>query len=245
MAVDDIYTKALLHFEGADASTTFTDESGLVWTPVGTAQIDTAAYKFQTACMLLDGDSDSIYADFEGCDTLGSKDFTIDFWIKTTQTTQYATYVSKSPNAWSSGNWSLLGNYNTAGDIGFYAYDYAGGATLIQTAGGYINTGNWVHVAVVRYGNTWNLYIDGTSRASATQSFTIAAKNGRIYIGQDQAYSRWFNGQIDEFRYSKGIARWTGAFTPPVSHYRPRMNYLHARRDRMNMKGVSTQNSLA
>ena len=35
-----------LHFGGADGSTTFTDENGLVWTAVGDAQIDNAQYKF-------------------------------------------------------------------------------------------------------------------------------------------------------------------------------------------------------
>jgi hypothetical protein len=28
-----------------------------------------------------------------------------------------------------------------------------------------------------------------------------------------------FNGSIDEFRFSKGIARWTANFTPPTSEY--------------------------
>ena len=84
MSVDDSYTKALLHFDGADASTTITDESGKTWTPAGTAQIDTAQYKFGTASLLLDGNSDLVYlADSSNWDvTADATDYTIDFWIK-------------------------------------------------------------------------------------------------------------------------------------------------------------------
>src|SRR5689334_6463249 len=44
--VDDSYTKALLHFNGSDGSTTFTDESGKTWSVNGDAQIDTAQSEF-------------------------------------------------------------------------------------------------------------------------------------------------------------------------------------------------------
>jgi hypothetical protein len=49
MAVDDAYTVALLHMNGADTSTTFTDEAGTAWTAAGNAQIDTAQKVFGTA----------------------------------------------------------------------------------------------------------------------------------------------------------------------------------------------------
>lgn len=35
MSVDDQFTKSLLHFDGANASTIFTDESGKIWTRTG------------------------------------------------------------------------------------------------------------------------------------------------------------------------------------------------------------------
>ena len=58
MAVDDSYTKALLHMDGADGSTTFIDESGKTWTRAGNAQIDTSQYKFGGASGLFDGSGD-------------------------------------------------------------------------------------------------------------------------------------------------------------------------------------------
>ena len=62
MAVDDGYTVALLHMDGADTSTTFTDESGKTWTANGNAQIDTAQSVFGGASGLFDGTGDYLSA---------------------------------------------------------------------------------------------------------------------------------------------------------------------------------------
>ncbi len=36
--------------------------------------------------------------------------------------------------------------------------------------------------------------------------------------GEDgEADPRYYNGHIDEFRFTKGVARWTSNFTPPTS----------------------------
>ena len=79
-AVDDGYTVALLHMNGVDNSTTFTDESGKSWTANGDAQISTSQSKFGGASGLFDGtgglsisDSDDFYL---------PADFTIDFWLR-------------------------------------------------------------------------------------------------------------------------------------------------------------------
>ena len=55
----------LLHFEGTDASTTFTDSSShtRTFTVSGEAQIDTAHYVFGTASGLFDGTGDYITDD--------------------------------------------------------------------------------------------------------------------------------------------------------------------------------------
>ena len=91
MAVDDSYTKALLHMDGSDGSTTFTDESGTTWTANGNAQIDTAQSKFGGASGLFDGASDYLQTPYTADHNTGTGDFTIDQWIRfnsvaTTQT---------------------------------------------------------------------------------------------------------------------------------------------------------------
>ena len=230
---DDANTVSLLHFDeddGAvftkdvaanwtmDAAPQFYDESGKVWTAAGNAQLDTAQYKW-TASGLFDGNGDYISTPHHADFNLGSGDFTIDFWVKSTQTTQYATLVCKTPASFSTGMWSLMTSRTSAGDVAFFANEYSSGSPLLLTAGSLFNTDSWVHVALVRYGNVWTLYIGGTSAATRTTETTISDLSAAIYAGADQHYGRNFNGWIDEVRISKGIARWTENFTLPTVEY--------------------------
>lgn len=82
---NDQYTKLLLHCDGADASTTFTDASQAAHgnaTPNGNAQVDTAQSKFGGASALFDGTGDFLsYADHADWH-FGSGDFMADFWVR-------------------------------------------------------------------------------------------------------------------------------------------------------------------
>src|SRR5664280_436737 len=89
-AVDDSNTKILLHMDGSNAGTTFTDESGKIWTAGGNGQLSTNSPKFGTASGLFNGSSWITTPDSTDL-TVGSGDFTIDFWVKrsTLGTNQY------------------------------------------------------------------------------------------------------------------------------------------------------------
>jgi len=216
----DANVSAMLHMDGADASTTFTDETGKTWTANGNAQIDTAQQKFGTASGLFDGTGDYIdtpdHADFD----IGSGDFTIDFWVRrnavglhricgqgdnlaTATTISWAMYFNAGTN-------TLTGGFNVV------AVTKAATSTGTVTADGI-----WHHIAMVRYGNTMTLYIDGT--ADGTVDVTGATANNSAYkptIGRlGELAGQNYNGWIDEFRFSKGIARWTANFTPPTKAY--------------------------
>ena len=64
MAGIDSYTKLMLHCDGLDTSTTFTDESGEghVVTALGNAQVDTAQKVFGTGSALFDNSGDGLSA---------------------------------------------------------------------------------------------------------------------------------------------------------------------------------------
>jgi len=213
MAVDDSYTKVLLHFNGSDASTTFTDESGKTWTANGDAQLDTAQKKFGTAAGLFDGTGDYItctsHADF----AIGSgDDFTIDFWL-------YARSFSKTN--------SMLFELDN--------YLSNNGITLQQSSDGHlkcfvnatqrldithtIDTDAWVHIALVRNSGTLTLYEGGVSLGSASDSSAISQGDFTIAADNYNSQTETLDGSIDEFRFSKGIARWTTDFTPPTETY--------------------------
>jgi len=209
----------LLHMNGDDTSTTFTDEDGRAWTAAGSAQLDTADKKFGSASGLFaSATSDEITSLTDVDFNLSDNDFTIDYWVKTTQTTQYATHISKVPATWAAGMWTVINNYVTAGDINFYAADFPGTNVLVS-AGGLINTGNWTHVVIQREGVFFSLYVNGVLKAARVSTFTIGDRAGGIYIGGDQTYNRHFNGWLDEVRFINGTARYPLLYTVPTAPY--------------------------
>jgi len=157
--------------------------------------------------------------------TFGSGDFTIDCWIYPTlidnngkiicgQCDASAT-ASKRQNQLIMGGdgghhliMSFWDNTTTRMDSG------EGTTTMV------INT--WYHIAVVRYGNTITGYVNGVANCTIdVTGKTLQDSDQVLGIGQHGYLSAtaYFPGFIDEFRISKGIARWTTTFTPPTSAY--------------------------
>jgi len=216
MAVDDIYTKSLLHFEGADASTTFTDESGKTWSRGGNAQINTAQYKFGGASGLFDGVGDFIYHPGASPDTdfaFGTGDFTIDFWYYCTLVDASTNYLYSSADG--AGTTYPTIYFNTAGKV-IYGIGQAAAVITGTTA----LTSAWIHIAVVRYSGNTKLYINGTQEGSTyadSNNYSVAV--ARPVVMADNVAANEAKGYIDELRVSKGIARWTANFTPPTLPY--------------------------
>lgn len=225
MAVDDSYTKALLHMDGSDASTTFTDESGKTWTANGNAQIDTAQSKFGGASGLFDGTGDWIDTPDSADFTLGSGDFTIDMWLKrgADGVTQYFCGQNNSSATEASTSFQIaLHATNKLYSYWFWGSSAGNYETIIGTTTVNVALG-WFHVAFVRSGNTLTQYINGVADGTANLTGkTINNSSNKFALGRIGEYtSNTYNGWIDEFRFSKGIARWTANFTPPTSAYAP------------------------
>jgi hypothetical protein len=87
-AGNDSFTKILLHMDGTNGSTTFTDSnsggSAHTWTAAGDAKLTTGTYKFGGASGIFDGTGIlSLHADSSDF-TLGSGDWTVDCWFNCT-----------------------------------------------------------------------------------------------------------------------------------------------------------------
>ena len=74
-------------------------------------------------------------------------------------------------------------------------------------------------MALVRNGSAWALYVDGTSRATATWAGAVADMAVPINLGRDPGYSRDFAGHLAQVRITKGLARYTAGFTPPTEPF--------------------------
>lgn len=217
----DSYTKLMLHMNGTNGSTTFTDDelTPKTFTRYGSAQISTAQSKFGGASGLFNGSTDYIDTPDSSDFDVGNGDFTIDCWIK------------KLTNGSRQCVFAQCDNTFTANTLSFSLELYTDDKVLVNICSGStyyalfsssaITDTNWHHIAMVRSGNSLMVFIDGVQ--SGTLSVTgVTANNSpnKIAIGRPGEYNgEYFNGYIDEFRFSKGVARWTTNFTPPTTEY--------------------------
>jgi hypothetical protein len=221
---NDMFTKILLHMDGADASTTFTDSnfggSAHAWTAAGNAHFDKAIKQIGTAAGLFDGTGDVIttpdHADF----TLGTDEFTIDFLFNRAGGDGTARFLcGQSDSAATTTTRSVQLNLSASNAIQGSVFE-AAVVTSVTGTTTFTATG-WHHVAFVRTGNILKLFIDGVLEGSNVAfSGTVNNSTNAFGVGcLGELTTLVWNGSIDEFRLSVAIARWTSNFTPPAAPY--------------------------
>lgn len=221
----------LLHCDGADGSTTFTDSStyNRAMTSYGSPALRTATKKYGTASLQTSVGNCIRTVDAPEWN-LSNKNFTMECWF--------------NPSAFSRTFPSMIGQRNTSvSDLSFTQYFYwdagAGsrrmdfvmsnvGNLAAQQSGIYnhvvLNIGQWYHWAVSRNGDTLRQFLDGTLLGSAAlpANYTVWNSSKPIVVGSfdDPPYSDgFFEGYIDEMRITIGTGRYTASFTPPAGPY--------------------------
>lgn len=219
----DYYTKSLLHFNGSDGATTFADETGKTWTAAGNAQIDQAYPKLGIGSLLLDGTGDYINTPHAADWVIATGDFTVEMWIKPNVDGSQiypAGQVHVTGGAHANTVWffsrevSNVVNFNVVSGVGITTLS---STTLFTVASG------WQHIRGVRLGNTLKLFVNGVQEGgTVAYASTINTGTGvNVAIGRagDYTAGAW-NGWIDEFRFSVGVARDSGlAFTPATTGF--------------------------
>ena len=210
----------LLHADGTNGSTTFTDSSSNAFTVTanGNAQISTAQSKFGGASGLFDGSGDFITvpdnADFD----FGSGDFTIEMWVRFTSLPSSGQFVALYSHRDTSTSNNCINIWYTGTDNYFYASYSTDGTTqsnaIFVTPSASANT--WIHIAMVRNGTALDFYTNGTKNTTVTiGSITLFNSPSVVRIGAANTTPTFFlNGYIDEVRVTKGVARYTASFTP-------------------------------
>lgn len=211
MANDVYYNSVvlLLHCNGSNGSTTFTDNSPTPKTVTATGtSISTTSPKYGTGCLPVSGSGQYLtvtnHADF----ALGTGDFTIEDWA----------YVDSFTPALAS--ILNIGAYNTgcllrveSDKIQFFIL---GTSYTFATT---ISTGSYHHIAVCRYNGTLYAFLDGTL-VGTPQAATGSIPQNDIIIGKSaHSASEWLNGRHDEIRITRGLARYTANFTVPASEF--------------------------
>lgn len=208
---------SLLHFEGADTSTTFTDQKGKTWTAFNQAQIDTAQFKFGSASGQWDGASDYIETPSHTDFNFNFDSFTIECFVRPDLAADRSVISRRGTGA---NGWAL--EVRATGAVWLRAM--IGGSwsdTQITTATGLVVAATWTHIALVRDGSNWTIYVGGTSSGTLTNAGTLDDSSSEaIRMGRSQSSSENdYSGHIDEMRVTKGVARYTANFTPPVAAF--------------------------
>lgn len=219
--------KALLHFDGADASTTFTDVIGNTWTANGNAQIDTAQSKFGGASGLFDGSGDYLTTSYSTSSFdwwVGS--YTIEFWVRASSWSgwSYDPDPTQKPVLLSNRATGTDENYWSFGPLSNGAlamYYYNGSANTVKTTTT-MSTGAWHHIAMTTDGTDILLFIDGTLEITAAISGTPQSSAGVNLVmgrGHNGSVASHINGWLDDARITKGTQRYTGNFTIPTAAF--------------------------
>ena len=210
----DANTKLLLHFDG-DVS-----DSAHVVTVNGDPQLSATTAKFDGS-MYFDGNGDYLSIPTSNDFSFGSGDFTVDFWIRFISPTDLITPIIGQMED-GSNRWHFVLNNNTGVNEGLLLFStYSSGANMIVEAGSWFpNADTWYHIALVRSGGIIKIYVNGESQALSINNNPDESINidSDLYIG-DRGFDEFGNIYVDEFRISKGIARWTSNFTPESGPY--------------------------
>lgn len=182
-------------------------------TTVSTAQVNTSIVKYGSGSMKFNGSSDYLSLLNSPLNTLG--DFTTELWYYPASTSNQ-TLFSFGGNT--TGYATLRLDYEGSTGKIYMLVSTSGSAWAVNVGSSVtIPTGTWAHVAAVRSGSTFTIYINGVSAGTATSSSTLYASTVNL-IGvayNSGSLTQYLNGYIDDLRVTKGVARYLSNFTPP------------------------------
>ena len=222
----DTYTKLLLHCDGSQGAANFFDSSyiGRAVTNYGTARFETGQKKFGTSSAAFTNGQG--YLDFADSPDFspGTGAFTIDFWLFQRSYSSTALFDMRLSDVGGLNDLLLSGGWGAENRLILY------GQNLAPWPSGQLNaippTNEWVHIAVVGDGGPdgsrhINVYMNGAISNGVSVTSDYDLNRDRLLINANESYNPGYalDGYIDEFRFSKGVQRWTNDFTPPTQAY--------------------------
>lgn len=219
LAGDDSFASVVLlaHFDGADGSTTVTDNSSYARActvsnaVAGSARLSTGKSKFGTASLYVSNQTFGAWQVFWAASAdfnISANDFTIEMWAyEISGVGSLQSLISRrhggTATGWALHSWSFRAKIN-----GVWSDLQLAWTNPAQDA--------WHHYALVRKGSILMMFVDGKLVAAKHGVSTIDDLAGtNVYLGQaDNASEFKFYGYFDDLRWTKGVARYSADFTP-------------------------------
>jgi hypothetical protein len=208
----------LLHMDGSDGSTTFTDNSPSprTMTANGNAQIDTAQSQFGGASGLFDGAGDWVSTPSNAVFNMGTGSFTAEGWIRPATNSVRIAAFGQIDSAGQNNTGSFIVELTATGKL--RGYSFSGSSVIADLTGGTtVSINTWHHIAYVRSGTTFYLFLDGAQEATVGGvSGALNSSSNTFSVGRaGEVNAIYWSGHLDDIRITKGVARYTSAFTPP------------------------------
>lgn len=221
----------LLHLDGSNGSTTFTDSSSAARTVTvtGNTQISTTQSKFGGASAYFDGTGDYLTVADSTAFSFDAGLFTIECWFYVSSFTASRALFTMPRIL--GGFPTLIALLNTSGIVTAYCSTTGGSFAhyMNTTAAGAVVADTWNHFAYVRTGtggSDYRVFLNGVinSPGDATYSSSVLSYPdvNQIRISDEANATFGSNsllGYIDEVRVTKGVARYTADFTPPTEAF--------------------------
>jgi len=179
---------------------------------VGNAQISTTQSKWGGSSMYFDGNGDylSVPPNTQSV-LLGSSPFTIEFWIyRASSQPSTRTPIIAFGNTYTNNFWAIQLNNTTPSYINriqLWVYNINSSAvTAIST--GTISETTWTHVAIVRSGSDFRIFINGTQDGTGSSSASMDGGSTTFQFQVGYSSPDYFNGYLQDVRITKGYARY-------------------------------------
>jgi hypothetical protein len=227
-ATDEYFDNVVIlyHFDGADGATSgagFADSSGNSHTATAriNAAIDTAQSKFGGSSLLLDGSSYTTAADSADFD-LGAGDWTIECWARWNTDSGTQAFCGQ----WSGARSFIFDYFGATNKIGIL-YSDGSNKTVAQTNTWSPTLNTWYNIAFCRVSNVAYFFVDGVRQGTdVAMTQTIATSDDAFVVGSydynsgspDQT-SNYFDGWIEDLRFTVGVGRYTASYDVPTAPY--------------------------
>jgi hypothetical protein len=179
----------------------------------------TAQFKYGSQSVLGELSGRTLFYADEPDLRFGTGDFTVQAWVYPTSSATAGIVGKRNNEAASDNSWVLFTNF-TGGNVSMVEID-SGGIVASHDLGAALPLNTWSHVAYAKESGVLRGFIDGEKLLEVATSHNYGDNDEILIVGGNTSLNSLFAGYFDDLCLTKGVAEYTGDFTPPTSQLTP------------------------
>jgi hypothetical protein len=211
----------LMRMNGPSGSTTSFIDEGIFRAPLASSAgaLSTAEFKYGRSAYDITTSSQFLsFPNRSYFHVVNGGLFTVEAWVYNREDPSRFQYIMhhQHSSGFNNGGWIFI-----VRDDGRIQFGYGTGSAFSGVAAGLYEKDVWMHLAACYDGTTLRVFKDGVVIGSTTSVPTGAPANSSLFVGRNpfNPSNDWWNGYIDSVRITRGVARYTAAFTPPTEEF--------------------------